>query len=77
MYLPFRLTECRTWFERDRAHVDLINKLTDETIIELWDDDVIQAIEDGFLDARDFHRSAYEYADYLSQLPEVAESEWN
>ena len=55
-------TEMHVWFERDRAHVDLRNKIDDETIIEWWDDDVGQAVEDGFLNPRDWHRSAYDYA---------------
>ena len=55
-------TEIDTWFERDRAMVMLLNKKTGEEIIEWWDEDVQQAIEDGFLDPKDYHRSAYEYA---------------
>lgn len=62
-------TECRTWFERDRQHVNLVNKLTDETIIEFWDESVSEAIEDGFLNPRDYHQSAYDYAKYIGILP--------
>ena len=58
-------TEIHTWFERDRQHVELRSRLDDETILELWDDDVSQAVEDGFLNPRDWHRSAYEYALHL------------
>lgn len=66
-------TELHTWFERGRAHVELREKGTDTTIVEWWDEDVFQAVEDGFLDGRAFvcgrlvfpdrlHRSAVEYA---------------
>ncbi len=55
-------TEIRTWFERDRQHVDLVNRYTGETIIEWWDEAVTEAVEDGFLNPRDWHTSAYEYA---------------
>ena len=39
-----------TWFERDRAHVELRNKETDKTLIEFWDNEVGEMVEDGFLD---------------------------
>ena len=55
-------TALNTWFERDRAHVELMRKDTEETIIEWWDDAVQEAIEDGILDPRDFHTSAYHHA---------------
>lgn len=58
----FEDTECQTWFERDRACVELRSKLDDATIIEWIDDDVLQAVEDGFLNPRDYHGSAYDYA---------------
>lgn len=54
-------TEVDTWFERDRQHVDLRWK-DGQTIVEWWDEDVTQAVEDGFLDPRDYHGSAIEYA---------------
>lgn len=54
-----------TWFERDRAHVELIDVETEETVIEWWDEDVEQAVEDGFLDPRDWLGSAMEYAEHL------------
>jgi hypothetical protein len=62
-------TDCRTWFERDRQHVNLINKLTDQTIVEWWDESVSEAIEDGFLNPKDYHQSAYEYARHIGILP--------
>ena len=55
-------TALHLWFERDRAHVELRTKDTEETIIEWWDDAVQHAIEDGFLNPRNFHTSAYHYA---------------
>lgn len=52
-----------TWFERDRAHVALRDMLTDTTVVEWWDDEVNDAVEGGFLDPRDWHGSAVEYAE--------------
>jgi hypothetical protein len=71
--LTMEQTYLETWFERDRAHVELRERDTDRTIIEWWDEDVYEAIEDGFLDHRAFimgklrcehtlHCSAFEYA---------------
>jgi hypothetical protein len=83
MILPFEQTYLETWFERDRAHVALMD-LRDEstTLVEWWDEDVWQAIEDGFLSdkgfvlgrmlrTRELHESAYEYAQTHGMLPEV------
>ena len=55
-------TRIETWFERDRAHVALIDALNGETIVEWWDEEVSEAVEDGFLNPRDWHGSAFEYA---------------
>jgi hypothetical protein len=63
-------TECSTWFERDRAHVELRNASTGETIIEFWDEEVAELVEDGFLEPKNWHRSAREYAEYLGLLKE-------
>jgi hypothetical protein len=41
--------ECSVWFERDRKNVSLTDLLDGREIFSLWDDDVDQAIEDGFL----------------------------
>lgn len=57
-----------TWFERDRSHVELRDDDTDRTIIEWWDDAVTDAVEDGFLDPRDWEGSAIEYAEYLGLI---------
>lgn len=39
---------CSVWFERDRANISLETP-RGRVIFDLWDDDVHQAIEDGFL----------------------------
>ena len=72
--LPLEQTSLNTWFERDRAHVELIDTRTDETIIEWWDEAVSEAIEDGFLNSRNLHGSAYDYAASVGLLP-IIESE--
>jgi hypothetical protein len=62
-------TAVETWFERDRKYVGLY-PVNDEggpdtnqkAIVEWWDESVDEAIEDGFLDPRDWHRSALDYA---------------
>ena len=58
-------TELNTWFERDRAHVELRYIDSQETIIEWWDEAVQEAITDGFLDPARYHESAWEYALYI------------
>jgi len=62
--------EVHTWFERDRAHVEVRDAKTDETILDLWDDDVQQAIDYGYLDPSDFEGSAIEYAKELGLINE-------
>lgn len=39
---------CHTWFERDRSHLRLETP-RGRIVVELWDEDVEQAIADGFL----------------------------
>jgi hypothetical protein len=63
-------TEISTWFERDRASV-VLNTLDGATIIEWWDDDVHEAVQDGFLDPRDWHGSAVEYANQMGAQPQA------
>jgi hypothetical protein len=67
--VPLSATGLSTWFERDRSYVGLENKLNGKTIIEWWDEDVAQALDDGFLVAgrgntrsHSLHSSAYDYA---------------
>lgn len=61
---PYRL---ESWFEHDRAHVEL-RDANEETIIEWWDENVAGAIEDGFLDPRNFLVSATAYAREIGLL---------
>ncbi len=78
--VPFEDTEIDVWFERDRAHVVLVNIETEKPIIEWRDEEVGQAIEDGFLDMgnsfgshideRSLHESAYDYAVHLGLIRE-------
>lgn len=52
-----------TWFERDRALVEIRDEETDKTIVEWIDDAVGEAIEDGFLDPADYFGSGIRYAE--------------
>ncbi len=61
-------TKLSKWSERDRNYVGLLNKKTDKVIIEWWDDDANQAVEDGFLDPKRLHRSAFEYAQHVGLI---------
>src|SRR5262249_30520760 len=71
-------TELETWFERDRAHVALVDKHSGETIVEWWDDDVQQAIDDGFLPHRWSDTKAHEAAfDYAKQVGVIADEPRN
>ena len=56
-------TEISTWFERDRAHVCLNNAVTGDTIVEWWDEAVSEAVADGYLNASNWHDSAFAYAE--------------
>lgn len=58
----FNATEIHLWFERDRQHVELRDKRTQKTIAEWWDQEVTEAVTDGFLNPRNWHKSAYECA---------------
>ena len=69
MQLSIDNTELHTWFERDRQHVELRNKFTDAPIFELWDGDVTEAVEDGFLNGAHLHDSMYSYAEHLGLIP--------
>ncbi len=57
-----------TWFERDRAHVELRNEDTDVTILEFWDEAVEEMVEDGFLDPKDWKGSMIKYARSMGLL---------
>jgi hypothetical protein len=56
-----------TWFERDRAHVALLDD-SDETIVEWWDNDVLELVEAGFLNPSDWKGSAIDYATHIGAL---------
>lgn len=70
--IPIEDTQIYTWFERDRAHVSLdvedANGNITRVIVEWWDAAVSEAIEDGFLNPRRWHESAYEYAESVGLL---------
>lgn len=40
---------CHTWFERDRQNVRL-ETVGGQVIFDLWDEDVSEAVRDGFLE---------------------------
>ena len=50
-----------TWFERDRRHVHLYCGDENTTVYEWWDEEVSEAVEDGFLDPCDWLGSAIRY----------------
>lgn len=54
---PVKPTEyvCSTWFERDRQHIRLETADGSE-IFSLWDDEVTEAIESGYLTQPRFPR---------------------
>ena len=58
-----------TWFERDRAMVQLLSD--DGEICCFWDDDVRELAEDGFLDPRDWLGSSIEYAEHHGLIRKV------
>ena len=60
--------EFYSWFERDRACVEIRHKETQETIWEAWDDDVYELVEAGYLNARDLRGSAMEHASRLGLI---------
>lgn len=59
-------TRLNTWFERDNQYVGLVDRATEELLIEWWDEAVTEAVEDGFLNPRDYHATAVEYYNYLN-----------
>lgn len=61
-------TEIETWFERDRAHVELFVTETEKSIVDWWDEEVEQAVQDGFLDPKDWHGSAIKYAQEMDLM---------
>ena len=69
--VAFEDTEIVTWFERDRQHVELRYKDAGGTIMEWWDEEVTEAVEDGFLDPKNWHQSAYDYVVSLGMISEA------
>lgn len=63
--------EANVWFERDRKNVRLTDGLTSRDIVCLWDDDVDQAIEDGYLTPPSIPRASD--IDWLDPLLEYAQ----
>lgn len=61
-------TSCHTWFERDRAHVELRNKKNDISILEFWDEQVSEAIQDGYLNIKKPHESMYDHAKQIGLI---------
>jgi hypothetical protein len=57
-----------TWFERDRQHVHLFAGDENTTVLEWWDEAVSEAVEDGFLNPRDWLGSATEYAKSIGMV---------
>lgn len=60
--------EFHKWFERDRAHIEIRHKETQETILEFWDDSVREMIEDGFISPKDYKGTLIKYAIQMSFL---------
>lgn len=71
-------TTIAVWQERDRLHICLSRKSDDKTLIEWWDDEAYEAIDDGFLCTKEaiggrlehscrqlgaLHQSAFDYWD--------------
>ena len=56
------------WQERDRLMVRVTNAATDKELACWWDDDARGLVEAGFLDPRDWKRSAESYLRYLGVL---------
>ena len=56
------------WSERDRLMVRVTDAATGEEIACWWDDDARGLVEAGFLDPRDWKRSAETYLRHLGVL---------
>ena len=72
-HTSIRDTELETWFERDRAHVELRDVVSGATIVECWDEDVTAMVVDGFLvigrGDRALHESVFAYAKAQGLFP--------
>lgn len=73
---------CSTWFERDRAHIRLETPCG-RVIFELWDEEVADAVESGYLTPprhprptdQQWLESALDYARGMNLLPQGVESQ--
>jgi hypothetical protein len=61
-----------TWFERD--HASVIVYKNGKEVAEWWDDDVRQAVEDGFLDPKDWEGSAIRYCEDMGLLKNASKA---
>jgi hypothetical protein len=63
-------TKLNVWEERDRLHVELVDKETEQhTFAEWWDDDARQMFEDGFFKrGKSMHQSVFDYANEMGML---------
>ena len=58
-----------TWFERDRASVIVYEgEIGEKVVVEWWDEEVQELVEDGFLNPRDWEGSAIEYCKELGLI---------
>ncbi len=60
-----------TWQERDRFNICLRDETTGKDIIDLWDEDATQFVEDGFFDFRRPIQSALEYAQDMGMIKQA------
>lgn len=56
------------WSERDRLMIRVTDAATHREIACWWDDDARSLVEAGFLDPRDWRRSAEDYLRHLGVL---------
>lgn len=54
--------ELYTWFERANSLVEIRWQSTEKTIVRWVDDEVNEAVKDGFLDPKNWKKSALAYA---------------
>jgi hypothetical protein len=63
--------EASAWFERDRRNLSLTDNVTGDTVVSLWDDDVDEAIESGYLSTPRVPRASD--SDWLNPLKAYAD----
>jgi len=76
-YVAFHNTDLNTWFERDRAHVILEDAETQESIIELWDDEVNEAIHPYGILSRDPSRWHQDLVKHVVELDMIPNEMWD